>query len=332
MTWIWLGIAVYLSLPVLVILFLVGLHLWLQKHYIPILVRIYQEVPYFNIPRGQPRPEAEDVTLRTADGLTLRGCYLKTARPRQGVILFGLEFGSNRWSCAAYCDHLLEAGYDIFAYEPRNQGESQCEPNLEPLHWPCDRDVIDAEAALEYLKARPDAHPRGVGLFGISKGAGAGLLASMHDTTVRCAVIDGMFSSTYTVVGYMRRFITIYNKSYFIQGLLPSWYYATLARMGVKQVGRTRGVRFLDLEPALKRFHRPLLMIHGQRDNYIHPEMSQRLFDFASGPKEHWLIPSAKHNEGVHVAAEEYRKRVRAFFDAYLAQAPTSLLPTRAGA
>ena len=35
----------------------------------------------------------------TADGLTLRGCYLSgRGEARRGVILFGLEFGSNRWS------------------------------------------------------------------------------------------------------------------------------------------------------------------------------------------------------------------------------------------
>ena len=50
-------------------------------------------------------PDAEDVRFPTPDGLTLRGCYLRTPQsPRRGVILFGLEFGSNRWSCVPYCD------------------------------------------------------------------------------------------------------------------------------------------------------------------------------------------------------------------------------------
>jgi dipeptidyl aminopeptidase/acylaminoacyl peptidase len=318
-TWIWWGIGVYLSLPLTAAFLLTWLHFWLRIHYVPILVRIFQEVPLFNIPKGSARPGAEDVTLATRDGLTLRASYFKTVKPRRGVILFGLEFGSNRWSCGAYCEHLLDAGYDVFAYEPRNQGESDREPKLEPLHWPCDRDVTDAQAALGYLKARPDADPRGVGLFGISKGAGAGLLASVNDSSVRCAVTDGMFSCTYTVVGYMRKFITIYNKSYIIQGLLPSWYYASLARIGMRQVGRARGVQFLDLEFATGRFRRPLLMIHGECDTYIWPEMSRRLFGFARCPKEHWLVPRARHNEGPHIAPEEYRRRVREFFDQYLA-------------
>jgi dipeptidyl aminopeptidase/acylaminoacyl peptidase len=264
------------------------------------------------------------VTFSTADGLALRGCYFKAPQARRGVILFGLEFGSNRWSCLSYCDHLIDAGYDVFAYEPRNQGESGREDNLQPLHWPCDRDVTDARAALAYLKSRPDADPRGVGLFGISKGAGAGLLAAMSDPYIRCAACDGMFSSTATVVPYMRRWVAIYNKSYLIQGILPSWYYATLARVAIRQVQAERRVTFLELEPALRQFRRPLLMIHGQRDGYIRPDMSRRLFRFARGPKEYWLIPGANHNQGLHVAGDEYHQRVRDFFDTYLAKSPAA--------
>jgi fermentation-respiration switch protein FrsA (DUF1100 family) len=60
-------------------------------------------------------------------------------------------------------------------------------------------------------------------------------------------------------------------------------------------------------------------MIHGQQDRYILPDMAKRLFDRAKPPKELWLIPGAKHNMGLHVAGDEYRQRVRDFFDRYLA-------------
>ena len=69
------------------------------------------------------------------------GCYLKGEGPRRGVILFGLEFGSNRWSCRPYCEHLLAAGYDVFAFETRGQGDSDCPPGYEPLQWVTDFEV-----------------------------------------------------------------------------------------------------------------------------------------------------------------------------------------------
>ena len=92
---------------------------------------MFVEKPLFIIPRGEPDPAAEDVRFPTADGLALQGAYLKTpAAARKGVILFGIEYGSDRWSCRSYCDPLLAAGYDVFAYEPRNQGKSDADPRL----------------------------------------------------------------------------------------------------------------------------------------------------------------------------------------------------------
>jgi len=317
--WISIGIAVLLTLPLVLLILLVGLYVYLRFAYVPYIERIFQEIPYFNVPRGQPLAGVEEVLFTSSGGLTLAGCYFQSRRPRRGVILFGLEFGSNRWSCLAYCEHLLDAGYDVFAYEPRNQGDSESESRLEPLPWVSDRDLRDAQAALQYLKSRPDADPNGVGLFGISKGAGAGIVAAASDPYVRCAVTDGMYSSCITVVPYMRHWIRIYNKNYTVQELLPTWYYALFAKVGIRRVGRRRGVDFLHVEQALHRFGRPLLMLHGQMDGYIRPEMALKLYEHARPPKDFWLIPEANHNKGLEVAGEEYCRRVREFFDQHLA-------------
>src|SRR5439155_1881993 len=95
-----------------------ALHFYLKIKYIRYVVRIFQERPLFIVPRGQPVEDAEEVAFATADGLTLRGCYLRARRaPRKGVILFGLEFESNRWACIPYCEFLRDDGFDIFTFE-----------------------------------------------------------------------------------------------------------------------------------------------------------------------------------------------------------------------
>jgi fermentation-respiration switch protein FrsA (DUF1100 family) len=322
--WILAGVAILLGLPLVVAILLLILFNHLRVHYAHFIERIFEENPLFITPHGKPHPSAEDVRFPTADGLTLAGCYFKAPGPRRGVVLFGIEFGSDRWSCHAYGEHLIAAGYDLFAYEPRNHGESESEPGLAELHWSMDRDIIDARAALAYLKSRPDAEPRGVGLFAVSKGAGAGMLAAANEPSIRCAVTDGMFAVRTTVVPFMRKWITVYNKSYFIQGLLPAWYYARLARLAIARVSRRRRAKFPDLEPALRRFGRPLLMIHGEADAYIRPDMARQLFEIVRGdPKELWLIPGAKHNQSLTVAGDEYQRRVREFFDTHLASRMT---------
>jgi alpha-beta hydrolase superfamily lysophospholipase len=316
----WLGLAIMCSLPTLLAGGFTVKHIYVRWKYQPLMVRIFQEKPLFIIPRGQPQLDAEDVSFATTDGLALRGCYFAAVKPRRGVVLFGLEFGSNRWSSRPYCEHLVEAGFDVFAFESRNQGDSDALPGYDPLQWVTDYEVRDAQAALAYLKARPDADARGVGFFGISKGAGAGLLAAARDPYVRCFVTDGMFGTYTTLVPYMRQWFRIYNQRHALHGLLPSWYYGIVGLSGLKQIERERNCRFPHLEPLLSCLAlRPLLMIHGEGDNYIRQEMAATLFAYVRGPKEFWLVPGAKHNQALHLCGDEYRKRVLDFFEQHLA-------------
>jgi fermentation-respiration switch protein FrsA (DUF1100 family) len=319
--WLWIGLLVVLGLVLVLALSLYILYWYLRLNYAQYLVRIFQEKPLFIIPRGQPVPGAEDVQFRTPDGLDLRGCYLRTATPqRRGVILFGLEFGSNRWASVPYCEHLLANGFDVFAFEMRGQGDSQSQPGYEPMQWVTTFEVSDAQAALAYLKARPDADPRGVGFFGISKGGSAGLLACAQDPYVRCFVTDGIFATYTTVVPYARKWISIYNKNYLVQEILPTWYYEVVVRRCVGRYARKQGFRLPDLEDVMRRLApRPLLMIHGGGDTYIKPEMAQALHRRARAPKELWVVDGAKHNQALHVAGDEYRRRVLEFFDKNLA-------------
>ena len=94
-----LGLAILWSTPLLAALFFLFGRIKVFGYYVPRIARIFQEKPLFIVPRGQPRDDAEVVRFRTSDGLTLRGCYFKCAGERRGVILFGLEFGSDCWSC-----------------------------------------------------------------------------------------------------------------------------------------------------------------------------------------------------------------------------------------
>jgi pimeloyl-ACP methyl ester carboxylesterase len=324
--WFWLGIGVLAVPPVAIGLALAAIYLYIRLKYMGYLLRIFQERPLFIVPRGEKVTDAEDVTVSAHDGLKLRACYLKTIDPvRKGVILFGLEFGSNRWACRPYCERLLEAGYDVFAVEFRGQGESETDPNYDPLQWVTDRDVADMKAAIKYLLSRSDADPKGIGVFGISKGGSTGLLVATRENAIRCMVTDGAYGTHTTMVPYLKRWIGIYSDRKMIQSVLPTWFYGIIGMVGAKKVARNRGVNYPSVEKAIGRFNRPLLMIHGEGDTYIKPEMTQKLFDRARGTKQLWIVPKAKHNQALSVAGDEYHARVIAFFDTYLQMNSTSI-------
>jgi pimeloyl-ACP methyl ester carboxylesterase len=324
----WLGLLLTMLPGLLVSLWMAGLYAYLRRNYLHYIVRIFQEKPLFIVPRGQPVPGAEDVRFAAPDGRTLCGCYLRARPPRRGVILFGLEFGSNRWACLPYCEALLDDGYDVFAFESRSQGDSEPQPGYEPLQWVTAYEVEDTRAALAYLRGRPDADPAGVGFFGISKGAGAGLFAAGRDPSVRCCVTDGAFATYTTLVPYMRLWFRIYNDLHLMHGLLPSWYYGLVGLAALRRIEQERGCRYPHLEPQLGRLGpRPLLMIHGAADTYIKPDMARALFQRVRGPKDLWLVEGANHNQALQTAGPEYARRVLEFFDRHLGRPRAASAP-----
>jgi pimeloyl-ACP methyl ester carboxylesterase len=319
--WLWIGLGFILGFLLVLGLLLALLYVHLRLNYLDYLVRIFRERPLFIIPRGQPTADGVDVVFQSTDGLKLRGCYLRTSvAQRRGVILFGLEFGSNCWGAVAYCEQLLANGYDVFTFEPRNQGDSASQPGYEPLQWVTDYEVRDFDAAIAYLQSRPDADPDGIGFFGISKGGGAGLLAAARNPYVRCFVTDGIFAVYTTMIPYMRKWIGIYSSRRWLHVIMPTWYYGLVGNAGIRRIERESGCHFPHLEDVMSLLApRPLLMIHGGGDTYIKPEMALALFDRAKQPKEFWQVEGAKHNQALYLAGDEYHRRVLSFFEAYLA-------------
>lgn len=315
-TALWITAALAGTIVLALALWVISL-LW---RYLGVIVRIFEEKPLFIVPRGQPIPGSEEIRFRTSDDLCLAGSYLHTsAAQRRGVILFCPEFGSDRWSAGAYCERLLAHGFDVFTFEFRNQGESDALPDYEPMQWVTAYEQQDVEAAVKYLRSRSDADPQGIGLFGISRGGGAGILAAAEDPWIRCVATDGAFSTRTTMLPYMRKWVEIYVHRRWIAAVLPTWVYQLAGNVALRRVAKKRGCRFPGLARAIRRIApRPLLMIHGEADTYIKPEIARGLFERARHPREFWLVEGAKHNQALHVAGEQYHQRLFDFFTQHL--------------
>ena len=127
----------------------------------------------------------EEVSFRSFDGTSLRGMMLRTRNRAvyKGTVMFCHEFSSNMYSCARYARPLIEAGFDVFTFDFRGHGESSCGANYRPLQWPSDKELEDVLGACAYVESSLAAEGRRaeIGLFGISRGAGAGLLAAANN-------------------------------------------------------------------------------------------------------------------------------------------------------
>src|SRR5207249_3608816 len=168
-----------------------------------------------------------------------------------GGIHLCLQFVAKRCGCFAYCQFLVDDGFDIFALEFRGQGDSDAQPGYEPRQWVTEYEVRDIQEALAYLKARTDADPRGIGFFGISKGGSAGMIAAADDPYVRGLVTDGIFSTRNTMIPYMRKWVAIVSTRYWLQRILPEWYYGLFADAGLRRIEQANKYTFPELERAL---------------------------------------------------------------------------------
>ena len=53
----------------------------LLRMYLPIVVRIFEEKPFFRPRRDNAIPDAEEFRISTPDGLTLAACLVRTTNP-----------------------------------------------------------------------------------------------------------------------------------------------------------------------------------------------------------------------------------------------------------
>ena len=317
-TWmLWTGV-----LGALFLFISVGLGVWIYYKYLPVLARIFEERPFLVTEEVSGPDGAEEVVFQTKDGLTLRGSFWRSPVARsRGQVVFCHEFLSNRWSAVKYCTALRDAGFDVFTFDFRNHGSSDCLLGYEPLQWVTEYEVTDVCAALEYVKKRLGDSSIPIGLYGISRGGGAAICAASRISDSVAVITDGAFPTAGTQLFYINRWARIFTKAHSFYAHLPSWYYRLVASATSRHVGRKRRCKFVSIERALRRLRfrrQPILMIHGDRDTFIDPEIVKELLRYTHSNATLWLVANAKHNQCVHIAINEYRKRVVGFFSGSL--------------
>jgi pimeloyl-ACP methyl ester carboxylesterase len=278
------------------------------------------------------RIEGERFDFRSFDGHALAGMMLTGSPDRgpRGLIIFAHEYASDAYSCARYCRPLLEAGYDVMTFDFRGHGHSSQEEGYKPRQWASDREQSDMLGAIAYAEDHLEQRglPKELGLFGISRGAGAAILAAVRVPSVRAIVTDGAFSTDTTLEHLMRKWATTFAKVRVVAQNHPPTFWRFLRWRLLCNCRRKFGCRFPSVRKAIVRLGpKAVFLIHGQRDSLIPVSQSQLLYDLAKGPKYLWIVPTAKHNQSVVIQPRQYAERIVRFFDEHLAGVASLPLP-----
>ena len=235
----------------------------------------------------------EDVELHTSDGLTLEGSYVPSRNGAAVIVAFG------RKGTQPHARYLARHGYGVLIFDRRGEGESDGDPN--PYAW--NEGERDLDAAIEFLKGRPDVESGRIGGFGLSVGGETFLQAAAHNHDLGAVVSEGASSRS---VGEL---LSVPGGSW------PAVAMNSVITPATAVFSNSAPPPHLvDLVDEIA--PRPMFLIYASEGTGGEEKRANRAFyRAAGGPKAIWEIPEAGHVGGLEARPREYEQRVTGFFD-----------------
>jgi uncharacterized protein len=228
----------------------------------------YPDAVSYSVP-AQFGVSAENVDIRTSDGVRLHGWFLPAAGPARGTVLHLHGNAANVSNHLPIVAWLPARGYNVLMVDYRGFGRSEGRPTLDGI-------VLDGLAALDYVRTRSDVDRERIVVFGQSLGGATALRMLARDSEgVRLAIIDSSFPSYRGIA----RDATAGG---------PMGPVAALAASALPGTEK-------DPVTALQSVTVPLIFLHGKRDSVIPHANSDVLHAAAPTASRLWKIPDANH-------------------------------------
>jgi pimeloyl-ACP methyl ester carboxylesterase len=243
----------------------------------------------------------DKVSFQTSDGLTLKGWFLPSPNGDERTLLMCHGWGDNKGELLVET-HFLNSvcGFNLFYFDNRSHGESG--GNITTLGC---LEVLDFQAAMNYLRQHRPQNLKRLGVFGLSMGAAVAAMAVPAHPEIKAVVMESPFTDYRQVV---RRWAwSNLRVPYFPVMMIVLW--LLRLRVGREDVDSYSPIRFISRVAP-----RPVLFIGGAQDRLMPPKDVLALFAAAQSPKELWMIPEASHCKCRDVAGPEYDRRLGEFF------------------
>jgi pimeloyl-ACP methyl ester carboxylesterase len=232
------------------------------------------------------------ISLVTADGVNVAATHIPARRPSEIAIVLipGFSGWSQKPGVARASAVLAEFG-DVLQVDLRGHGRSEGVTTL------ADREVLDVDAAVAYARTLGFPH---VITIGFSMGGAA---------TLRQAGLAGDELYGYRVQHPPDALVCVSTGSIWYQRdtrPMRRLHWLVLTRLGrvvARHVFQVRidpagwGAEPLSPLDAARRLRVPLLLVQGDRDEYVRAEHGYALSKAAAGPVEFWMERGFGHAE-----------------------------------
>ncbi|MFO0891745.1 MAG: alpha/beta fold hydrolase [Isosphaeraceae bacterium] len=250
-----------------------------------------------------PRRLSEDAapwSVRTGDGVTLRGWYLPTPERRRLIVLVHGMWSS--WlEMAALGRDLHARGHDVLLFDLRGHGQSDSSRLTMGR-----RERADLRAVLRWAEGEGFTRDR-IGWLGYSMGASTLLLEAAQNPEIQVVVMDSPYGNLPEVLSAQ---LSRHSRlpSYFNPGILAAAHWIF-------------GVRTDDLVPvraARSWGDRPLLLIHGESDTIVPVTQAYQIAQAAGASCTTLTLPGVDHVKAYEADPQGYVSLIESFFRDHL--------------
>jgi len=258
-------------------------------------------------PREALGPGTLPVAFENAEGDLVPGWYKQGENGATVLLLHGL--GATRAQLAGTGRMLRDEGYGVLMIDQRGHGE-----HTRDLTTFGRAESVDALAAVQWLRNRPEVDGDRIGIYGASMGATTCIYAAAKDPDLACAVADSSYASlerqAYHDLNMPRSPVKV-----------PKWLHSLTVRffMFCSQfiIGKWAG--YPCPEDVVGDIKCPVFLIHGELDSRIDAESLDVLSRAArEGGVDvtEWLVRGEEHCK--YRDSPEFRRRLLAFFAEHL--------------
>ena len=238
----------------------------------------------------------EDVSFKTADGLTLRGWYIPSGKGTQKTLILLHGYPADKGNILPALAFLHE-DFNLLLFDFRYLGSSEGSYSTAGA-----KEVEDLLAAIQFLKSR---EVKEVGVWGFSMGGAVTLMAIEKAPEIRAVISESSYAS---LADMTFELLPIPLLNYPIAYLVGIW-----AKLFL-------GIDVRDASPAdrIRNTKIPVLLIHSSADAVI-PFSHARLLQqaLAKNPNaEFWFHEQFAHGQ----LASDYRTRIKDFFLKHLSE------------
>lgn len=241
----------------------------------------------------------EEIDFQTTDGIMLKGWFVPSGGENSSkTIIICHGWGSNKSEMLRNTFFLAEK-YNLFYFDFRASGESK--GNVSTIGF---REILDFNAALNFLRDNRPLYCRSIAILGLSMGASVALYAAANVPGIKCVVAENAFYSYKRVVA---------NWSWW-RLRLPYWPLIPMTLFFVK-LKLKENPEVYSSAYHVSKVKIPALFINGDADDIVPLKDGKKLYSLCPcGKKEIWVVKGAPHAKCAEVAGENYERKLRNFF------------------